>query len=65
MSFHWFGELCNRWEERKDHSESELFLEKHRQGCSLERWFTLGLFDVDATDTGITEGKGAHASSQR
>lgn len=65
MIFHWFGELYDRWEERKDHSDSELFLKKYRHGCSLDCWFTLSLFDVVATDTGILEGKGANASSQR
>lgn len=65
MIFHWLGELYDRWEERKDLSESELFLEKYRHGRSLDCAFTLSLFDVDATDPCILEGKGANASSQR
>lgn len=59
MIFYWFGEPLNIWEERKDNSESKLFLEKYRHGLQ----FTLSLFDVDAIDTGISEGKGANASS--
>lgn len=45
-------------------AESELSLEKYRHVQCLGLWFALRLFDVDATDSGISEGKGAKASSQ-
>lgn len=46
-------------------AESELSLEKYRHVQCLDLCFIPRLFDVDATDRGISEGKGAKASSQR
>lgn len=42
-------------------ARSELSLEKYRHMKRLEPQFALRLFDVDATDSGTSEGKGARA----